>query len=266
MSGTLEILTMADLASALGVPVAVVARLVETTNLPRFTVGGEPRFLAGRVLGWLEAREGQEIIPPEPPQPAAKRPPVEPVLEPAADGEHPFVTVAALDALGDGAKDPGRNLDRLTLRDTLLELNEALLPILGRLSQGRLHPYQDEKRRTSPWRLDEAASGRIDALTIAWGAGDAPPPGFVDRPHLEVELSAGELRVSLVTTNPFSPPLDEGELEGLRDHGISVDDESPAPVLAKVYPIGHRAPTMASIARALEGDLRVLVPIWSRSI
>ncbi|TNF23661.1 MAG: hypothetical protein EP329_26920 [Deltaproteobacteria bacterium] len=265
MSGNLEILTMADLASSLGVPVSVVARLVETTNLPRFTVGGEPRFLAGRVLDWLEAREGQELLPPEPAPAVAPRPVAEVTLEPAGDGEHPFVTAAALDALGAGAADPGRNLDRLTLRDTLLELNEALLPILGRLSHSQLHPHHDEKSRTSPWRLDDAPGGRIDALTIAWGAGASPPAGFTDRPRLEVELSAGELRVALVTTGAFAPPLGDDDLERLQDHGISLDEDAATPVLAKVYPIGQPAPTLVAIARALESDLRVLVPIWSRA-
>lgn len=265
MSAKLDILTTADLASCLGVPATVVARLVETTNLPRFTIGGEPRFLAGRVTEWLEAREGQELLPREPePAPTPRLSPAT-QLEPAGEGEHPFVTAAALDALGAGATDPGRNLDRLTLRDTLLELNEALLPILGRLSQGQLHPHHDEKRRTSPWRLDDVSSRRIDTLTIAWGAGDAPPPGFVDRPHIECELASGELRVALVTTAGFEPALDDAEQERLRDAGIALDEDAEAPVLAKVYPIGHKAPAASAIAHALEADLRVLVPIWSRS-
>jgi hypothetical protein len=264
MSAKLDILTTADLASCLGVPAAVVARLVETTNLPRFTIGGEPRFLAGRVTEWLEAREGQELLPREPEPAPIPRPPTT-QLEPAGEGEHPFVTAAALDALGSGAADPARNLDRLTLRDTLLELNEALLPILGRLSQGRLHPHHDEKSRTSPWRVDEVSSRRIDTLTIAWGAGDAPPPGFGDRPHIECELTAGELRIALVTTRGFDPALDAAEQGRLRDAGIALDEDAEAPVLAKVYPIGHDAPAASAIAHALEADLRTLVPIWSRS-
>lgn len=265
MSDKLDILTTADLASCLGVPPAVVARLVATTNLPRFTIGGEPRFLAGRIVEWLEAREGQELLPREPePAPVPRLAP-ETQLEPAGEGEHPFVTPAALDALSTGAADPGRNLDRLTLRDTLLELNEALLPILGRLSQGRLHPHHDEKIRTSPWRIDDTTRRRIDSLTIAWGAGDNPPAGFGDRPHLECELTSGELRIALVTTGGFAPTLDEGEQRRLRDAGIALDEDAEAPVLAKVYPIGYRAPAATAIAHALEADLRVLVPIWTRS-
>ena len=186
------------------------------------------------------------------------------VLDAAGEGEQPFVNAETLDALGAGAADPARNLDRLKLRDALLQLNEALLPILGRLGHGQIHPHNDEKSRTSPWRLDEASGGRIDALSIAWGAGEAPPPGFADRPHLEVELSAGELRVALVTTGGFTTPLADDERSQLRDAGIALEEEADVPTLAKVYPVSHHAPTYATIARALEADLRLLVPIWSR--
>jgi len=265
MSAHLEILTLPELAEALRVPVSDAARLVEQTELPRFTLGGELRFLAASVLAWLERQEGRELLPTPSAEPAV-RPHAAPVaaLPPAPVGELPFVTVEALDALGAGATDPARNLDRLTLRDALLELNEALLPVLGHLSHGELHPHHDEKSRTSPWRLDDAPRRRINALSMAWGAGDGPPPGFVDRPRIEVELATGELRIALLAPRGFVPPLSEAELDALREAGLALDEDGAAPTFAKVYPLGHPAPTLSAVSRALEADLRVLVPVWVR--
>ena len=46
-------------------------------------------------------------------------------LPAAQAGEHPWVDAESLDSLAGGAGDAGRNLDRLKLRDALLELNDA---------------------------------------------------------------------------------------------------------------------------------------------
>lgn len=266
MSHAPDVMTLPELAAFLRLPDEIVATLVVQRDLPSVLIAGEQRFLRHRVLGWLELHEQRgDLLPAEVPQDE----PVEPTvhLAPAAGSERPFVEASAMDALAGGASDPARNLDRLKLRDSLLELNEELMPILGRLSGGRLHPHGDERYRTSPWRIEEAPGHvrRVDAISIAWGAGDAPPPGFVDRPRVEVELAPGELRISLVTEQGFESPLGASELERLRDVGIAVDHDSDPPSLAKVYPIGAPAPTLETVAKALEADLRALVPIWAQS-
>lgn len=267
------VLTEQDLATLLKVPGKTVEALLTTTDLPRFTLDGKVRFLTGQVLAWLEGRtsgHSGDIFPVEPPPPPKPVAPPKPLrvthLPPARPPEHPWVTEDSLDALAGGATDPGRNLDRLKLRDALLELNDALLPSLGRHSNNRLHPHYEEKLRTSPWRLDLGGNGRIHAISMAWGAGENTPPEFSDRPHVEVELSKGELRVALDAAGRLLvPPLGEPELDALRDVGISVElDGEHAQAFAKVYPLPTPAPTLHAIAHALEQDLEHLVPLWAR--
>ncbi len=265
------ILNEQELAALLRVPGTTIEALVARTDLPRFFVEGKVRFLTARVLAWCERHEGSDLLPvPAPiivieaPVKVARPPSVLPAPKP---GEHPWVESEALDALASGATDSGRNLDRLKLRDALLELNDSLLGALARYSGGRLHPHYDEKSRTSPWRLE--AGSRIDAISIAWGAGDHAPPQFVDRPHVEVELSKGELRIALDTVaRGFVPPLDEARLDALRDEGIAIEltlDGTPA-IFAKVYSLPDPAPSVSTIVAALEADLERLVPLWAQLV
>lgn len=272
------VLNEQELAALLRVPAKTLEIVLATTTLPRFTIDGKLRFLSTRVLAWLESHEGHELLPalaPEPVAEAPAAPPPKPVRPPAVlpqpqPGEHIWVESEALEALVSGPTDPGRNLDRLKLRDALLELNDALLGALARYSQGRLHPHHDEKSRTSPWRLDLTGSTqRIDAISIAWGAGEHAPPQFVDRPHLEVELAKGQLRIALDTAHRgFSPPLDEAALDALRDEGIAIElgNEGVPAVFAKVYGLPDPAPPMSAIVHVLEQDLERLVPLWSRLV
>lgn len=269
------ILNEQGLAELLKVPGKTIVALLADIHFPRFYVQGEARFLLTRVLAWLEAREGQEILLPAeaPPEPAPPPPPpssAPTALPPARIGEHPWLTGEGLDALSAGASDPGRNLDRLKVRDALLELNDALLGAFSRFSDGRLHPHNDEKTRTSPWRIDLGSNDRIDAISIAWGAGEHAPPHFEDRPHLEVELSKGELRVALdAVGRTLSPPVGEGELERLGAAGIAVemaaDGVTPC-AFAKVYSLPDPAPTLDAVVDALVGDLELLVPLWARLV
>jgi hypothetical protein len=268
------ILTEQDLATLLKVPGKTVETLLTKTDLPRFTLEGKVRFLTHQVLQWLEQRTTAhaDIFPLEPtPPPPPPKPPAARVarithLPPARPPEHPWVSEDALASLAEGAGDSGRNLDRLKLRDALLELNDALLPTLGRRSGGRLHPHYEEKLRTSPWRLDLGSSGRINAISMAWGAGESAPPEFSDRPHIEVELSKGELRVALDGNGrSFLPRLTEEELDQLHELGIAVEIEGDeAKAFAKVYPLPTPAPSLPAIAHALEQDLEHLVPLWAR--
>lgn len=261
MNATPPILTPQELAQLLRLDDPTARRLVEDTSVPRFSIGGHPRFLTESVLQWLAMQEG-EVLPPVVVPPAQVAPPTL-HLPPAAANETPFVASEALEALVSGATVAGRNLDRLKLRDALLELNSALLPLLARLSGGRLYPHPDEKVRTSPWRLAEAPDGRIDSMSIAWGAGEHAPAAFVDRARVEVEISAGQLRVALLTRRGFEEEPSDEELDRLQQHGIAVDMEAPA-TAAKVYPLGQRAPSLATLVLALSEDLELLVPLWAK--
>lgn len=265
------VLNEQELAALLRVPGKTVEALLARTDLPRFAVEGKVRFLTARVLAWCERHEGFDLLPAVAPV-AVIEPPVKVVrppskLPPPKSGEHPWVDSEALDALASGATDSGRNLDRLKLRDALLELNDSLLGALARYSGGRLHPHYDEKSRTSPWRLE--AGSRIDVISIAWGAGDHAPAQFADRPHIEVELSKGELRIALdAADRGFAPALDEATLDALRDEGIAVEltlEGLPA-TFAKVYSLPDPAPSVSTVVAALEADLERLVPLWAQLV
>lgn len=264
------------------------AALLARSDLPRFTLAGENRFLANSVLAWIARHEGAELIPvaveappvvlvgepalpaPEPePAPVAAAPVVpivrpRPVLSAANPGETSWLEPDAIGALSDGAGDAGRNLDRLKLRDALLELNDALLPLLTRYSDGRLHPHHDEKLRTSPWRLDLGSSDRIETIGIAWAAGEHAPPAFSDRPKVEVVLSADSLTVRLDHHGrAYQPPLD-GELRAaLHAEGYELD-EGERTAIWRTYVLPQPAPTLDTVSRTVQGDLARLVPLWVR--
>ncbi len=275
-----EILGDAELARLLKVSQHDVTRLLLETSLPRFFIGGEARFLKASVLAFCARNEGLDLLPLAVAETASL---VAPIAEAnaslcpcevspfptAAEGEQSWVATEARDALLSGASDPGRNLDRLRLRDALLELNDQLLPALTRRSVGRLHPHYDEKSRTSPWRLDFDGDSRIDAISIAWGAGDHAPPRFGDRPHLEVELRASTLEVFLDTHGrTFDPPLEPETASALAEAGFALLPlgEDHVTRVSKTYPMPDPSPPTAVIARSLEADLEHLVPLWVRLV
>lgn len=263
------------------------ASLLARSDLPRFTLAGENRFLASSVLAWIAGHEGRELIPtpveappvvvvgepalpihePEP-APAAPAPVVRPrpVLSAASAGETAWLDPDAIGALSDGAGDAGRNLDRLKLRDALLELNDALLPLLTRFSDGRLHPHHDEKLRTSPWRLDLGSSDRIETIGIAWAAGEHAPPAFSDRPKVEVVLSADSLTVRLDHHGrAYQPTLDDELRAALQAEGYELDGGERTAIW-RTYTLPQPAPTLETVSRTVQNDLARLVPLWVRLV
>ena len=257
------VLTVDDLAHLLKTTPASVLGLLERTDLPRALLEGEPRFVTAQVLQWLGSRANanpKELLPraPEavvvvPPRPAPRD-----HLTAASLGEHPWVPAEALDALVDGARDAARNLDRLKLRDALLELNDVLVPVLTRLSGGRLHPHDDEKLRTSPWRIDLDVDGRIEDIRIAWGEGAEAPACFADRPHIEVVLAASELRVALLVGQRETLNLGADVRAAFEASGFIVS----ADAVAKAYDLPRPSPTLHGAIVAIERDLERLVPCW----
>lgn len=257
------VLTVDDLARLLKTTPANVLALMARTDLPRALLEGEPRFVTAQVLHWLGSRANAkplELLPrePEPTVAVPPKPAPRDQLSAASLGEHPWVASEALDALADGVSDAARNLDRLKLRDALLELNDVLVPALTRMSGGRLHPHDDEKLRTSPWRIDLDADGRIEDIRIAWGEGVEAPPCYADRPHLEVVLAAFELRVALVVGQRETLNLAAAERQAFEQSGFVVSEDS----ITRTYALSRPAPTLHGALVALERDLERLVPAW----
>ena len=175
----------------------------------------------------------------------------------------------ALDALGAGASDPGRNLDRLKLRDALLELNDVLLGALTRFSGGRLRLHHDEHAQTSPWRIEMGSATRITTLRMVWGAQSDEGPASTLRPQISVELASSHLTLRLeAAAGTMAPWLSTVMAElaaGGITHGPS-DAASAADVLTKHYPLPTPTPTIAVLSSVLEADLARLVPLWGRCL
>ena len=277
MGGMDPILDEHGLAQLLKATDKTLTTLLDRTDLPRFTLDGERRFLTQSVLAWVARHEGGELIPvapeepvpepialPEPTPTPIKRP--RPVLSAAAVGEPSWFDPTAIEALDESAGDAGRNLDRLKLRDALLELNDSLLPVLTRLSEGRLHPHHDEKLRTSPWRLDLGSSDRIESIGIAWGAGEHAPPAFSDRPHVEVVLGRDTLTVQLDNHGRvYTPALDEALVTALAADGFELEVAKPT-TIARTYTLPMPVPTLETVATAVQADLARLIPLWVRLV
>ncbi|MGM0574903.1 MAG: helix-turn-helix domain-containing protein [Myxococcota bacterium] len=257
------VLTEAELATLLRVERGVVERLVSETPVPRIVIAGEVRFLTEDVLAWL-SRHREPLLEPHDedtsPTPSRDEEVPEPEVWPPAEADQaPLVSDDALEALGSGAANPSLNLERLQARDALIALGDAVHPTLTRLSGGRLHPHPDEAHRTSPWRVGDVDGAPIEALVLAWAAGEQPVPGFEDRPRVELRLDRHGLSLSLrVPPGVAEPPSGARELYGPtleRSHGggwaVILD-----------HRFAERAPTLATATRRLERDLERLVPLW----
>ncbi len=276
------VLTLQTLAALLAVPVELAEALVLAHEIPHVRIGKSRRFTTRQILAWLErhaAPGGAELLPP----PVETEPSAEPgrshgALAEAASHESVWLDAAMTEVLGAGASDPVRNLGRLKLRDALLELNDGVLPLLGRLSQGGLRADPEERTRTSAWRLDRADEGPIDAMSIAWGAATqdgvagprtTTPPQFADRARVRLEIRDGLLRV-LLESGTAHLVLGGAEISSLEEAGLTVDGASLAggalmvQAIARVYALPARGVALATVVRALTADLAVLVPLWLR--
>jgi hypothetical protein len=264
-----DVLTLEQLSQLLSLSLSEAAAIALHHRLPHVLVGGSPRFLRAQVVGWLErlaSPEGFELTPPpEPPAEPARVVRPRDTLEAASPGDNAWIGPELTAALAEGAADPGRNLDRLKIRDALLELNDALLPTLSRLSAGRLHPDPHEASRTSPWRLEPGGGAPISGMSLAWGRGESGAPQFADRPRLQVELSHGLLRVALEPEGRILR-LDPAAVEALEREGLLVDVDPASGLVAgvaRIYGVPASGATLAVVAAALTRDLELLVPVWS---
>jgi|GEM_PF-1416763 len=265
------VLTLEQLADMLQISAPMAERLVAFHELPHVIIAGSPRYLGSTVLNWLEtasAPGGIELSPPAPPEPKAPQlPPVSVhALPPLGPNEVPWLDSHLMTALASGAADPSRNLDRLRLRDALLELNGELLPVMTRLSGGRLHPDPHEQTRTSPWRLEGDGARPITVMSIAWGAGPTGTPQFQDRPRVQIELMDGLLRIALELEGQRIA-LTRAEVDALEATGFAVDYEDPeapsADGIARIYKLEAAGVSAQAVAAALGKDLEPLIKIWN---
>lgn len=272
---TAAVITITQLAELLQVSPHMAQAVATHHGLPHVTIAGEPRWVTAQVLGWLQhmaSSLGGELLPPEESADVTPKGLVITVmhaLPPVQPGEHAWIDSEVTTALAEGSADAGRNLDRLKIRDALLEINDELLPLLTRLSDGRLHPDPNERSRTSPWRLDLDADGAITAMSIAWGSGQSAAPQFADQPRLQVELTHGVLRVSLETEGA-TLRVAPAELDSLGKSGLAVDvadvghDMVGLHGVARIYTVPSEGVSIVVVCEALTADVERLVPLWCR--
>jgi excisionase family DNA binding protein len=279
MTPTPPVLTLQGLAALLEVPVELAEALVLAHEVPHVRIGKSRRFATSQILAWLErvaVPGGAELLPPAEPEPLAEPVRGQGALAEVAAAEAVWLDATLTDALLTGAEDPSRNLDRLRLRDALLELNDGLRPLLVHLSGGRLRADPEERTRTSPWRLDRPDEGPIEAMSIAWGdpGGDpgrkTTPPQFADRRRLRVELRPGLLR-ALLESGTGHLVLGGAEVSALEESGFTVDGAALAAgalmvhSVSRAYALPARGVSLAAVVATLSGDLETtLVPLWKR--
>lgn len=258
------VLTDLELAELLQLDSALVARLVDETDLPRVVIGGSRRFVTAQVLAWLG---DQEVLL----EPVVEVPGVpltsesETVILPADSDEIPFVSRAALGALGRGAADPTQNLARQQVRDALAALGDALHTTLIRLSHDRLHPSPSEADRTSPWRLD-GNRGPIDQITMTWAQGEGPP-GFADRPRVALSVTADALEFAVQVPGGAGAPV-PNFVQRARASGAMVSiapDDGPWSI-TYFYEVARGAPTAAALQAQFARDAGTIVPLWLGSM
>jgi len=259
------VLTHTELGELLLIDQALVARLVEETDLPRVAIAGQLRFITTEVLDWLgaqdallvpEARVDDENAAAE--EDASHPAAADTVILPAEEDEVPFVTRTALASLGSGAADPGQNLARQQVRDGLAALGDALHPSLVRLSHDRLHPAESEAERTSRWRF-EVGSKPIQQVTMTWGEGAA---GFTERPHLALTVTGDAIEFSVGA--PRGPGPLAALVHGARASGamVAIEPGGGAWTVTYLYEVARGAPTAAVLHARLERDAKTLVPLW----
>lgn len=265
-----SVLTDVELAEFLQLPTALVARLVEETDLPRVAIAGNLRFITGDVLGWLgthevllvedEAESTQEVPDEEPGSPSE----ADTVILPAQEDEVPFVSRIALASLGSGAAEVGQNLARQQVRDALAALGDALHPSLVRLSHDRLYPAATETDRTSQWRF-EGGSDPIQKVCMAWAEGDGPP-GFGDRPHVALTITHDAIEFSVASPGglrPRSAGVNQARAAGAM---IAIEHGNGPWSITYLYEVARGAPTATVLQTRLERDAKTLVPLWLSAV
>jgi len=255
------VLTEHGLAALLQVDEGIVARLLVESDLPRFQLAGELRFVTEDVVSWLRQQRGVLMAPETIPGDVFEVSPT--TLSPASVDEQPFVDPNVLRALGVGAANPKANDHREQLREILLNLGQGISETLSRLSGERLGP--DEAQPTSPWEVEGLDALPIESMTMYWGILQSGTSGFTDQPHISLTLSAHEVSLALRVPEGIDPPINAA-VRNLKasgaEMGYGVEDGSW--LAAYRYPFAERAPTVLSLRIQLEADLERLVPLWDR--
>jgi hypothetical protein len=261
------VLTEAELADLLRLSPVVIGRLLGETDLPRFKVAGQVRFLRDQVLAWLGEQRSPLLSAPmvasgdAPPHVAAD-------LPAADDAEGPFVSAEALGGLGPGAPRTEDNLLRQQARDGLIALADALLPLISRRSNGRLQPAGEEADRTGVWRAEDAGGAPISSMVFAFSEGAAAAKRDADGlPRLELMLEPAAVGFALIAPAGADGVSAEG-LDAARRAGaeLTTPAEGGPLVVRFRHAMASRPPTLNAVVGRLDADIRHLVPLWLAAV
>lgn len=256
-------LTEAELADLLRLSPVVIGRLLAETDLPRFKVAGQVRFLRDQVLAWFGEQRAPLLATPVPLPPDRARQ-VSADLRPADESEGPFVTTEALTGLGADAPRGEDNLLRLQARDGLIALADALLPAISRHSNGRLQPAGEDPDRAGLWRAEDAGGTPISSMVFVFSEGAAAAKGDPEGlPRLELTLERTAVSVALIAPAGAGSASAES-LEAARTDGAEIAAPTQAgPLVVRFrHPMASRPPTLSAVISRLDADIRHLVPLW----
>ncbi|MEZ4267902.1 MAG: helix-turn-helix domain-containing protein [Myxococcota bacterium] len=257
------VLTEAELADLLRLSPVVIGRLLAETDLPRVQVAGQVRFLRDQVIAWL-GEQRSPLLAARPLDAEAEAPKLASALPPADEAEGPFVAAEALAALSAVTPKTEDNLLRLQARDGLIAVADALLPSLGRRSQGRLQPAAGDAERTGLWRAEDAGGAPISSIAFTFSDASAPSATPVDeRPRLVLTLEPRAVSFALVAPTAAGPASAEilaaAKQDGAKLTAAAAD--SPWSVRFR-HTMASRPPTLNALVTRLDADARHLVPLW----
>ncbi len=260
-------LTEAELADLLRLSPVVIGRLLAETDLPRFKVAGQVRFLRDQVLAWFGEQRAPLLAAPVPPT-QERAPHVATALPPADDAEGPFVSAEALTGLGADAPRGEDNLLRLQARDGLIALADALLPALSRRSSGRLQPAGEDAERAGIWRAEDAGGAPISSMVFAFCEGAAAAKRDTeDLPRLELTLEPAAVSFALIAPAGADGVSGDG-LEAARKSGadVAVPAQGGPLVVRFRHPMASRPPTLSAAVSRLDADIPHLVLLWLAAV